>query len=264
MAEPLPTLDAVRAAAPILGLYLERATLIAAYHGPGGTYAVYRPRLPAPGLPPPSPMMCTLRDRPALVQLEDEPAWYDEEDSAAVARALADGVLRAAPGERGNLSVTEDDVERVLAPAAEVLEALETSLARLVRFRELNAPGAIVENEIAMARARWRIVADCDQAAYHAWPAALREVVRELRLTRDPLDAPVLEKLARIVDALTDIAVLRRAEAHPSFVESTRNHAARLWDSVASAPEVADHPWPRSLASVAEELGIVVRRTRPG
>jgi hypothetical protein len=273
MAVKLPTLDAVDDANPTLGLYLEYAAkFIVAYEGPCGIFAVYiRASInELDDLVPPAPYICTMRDVPAMVFMENDGSW-PKDVADAVAHALADGVIGATPDKMGNLVVSDEDADRALEaqqgpPMSELLETLERCLARHVRLRELNAPEHLLVNEELMVRSRWRAVAFRRAAAEHVWPDALQGVVQELGITPEAYseNAKPIDKLRQIVEALKDLHLLRAGDFNPCNAENTLAYAQVLWETVKDTSEAKYYPWPGSVVNLARDLGIVVRVVAPG
>lgn len=271
MAERLDSLEEVRSKNPNLGRFLERVSeFIVAYHGLGGTFAVYMPpRQPALDLLRPSPFICTMLEHAALVQMDEGMSW-DDDTADAVAEALADQVIQAKRLATGNLGVSDEDVDAALEQRSrlyvtETLEKLNGRLSRFARLRELNAPDAILDNEVIGAHVLWRAIVLLPEMTEPVWPDGFEEIARELGLTIEgsAYRAKSSDKLERIVEALEDVARIRKGTFHASYEGTTLVYAKALWKSIANTQEAHVYPWPRHVVDIARDIGIDVRVITP-
>jgi len=103
------SLEDLHTLAPQLATFVTHGgSLVAAYHGTGGVFAVYQPtsaRLDAAAY-----FICTMRQRPTLVEVEGSTvSWHSRELATRAACALAAEQIRATP-RSGLLSITADQL----------------------------------------------------------------------------------------------------------------------------------------------------------
>lgn len=108
------TLQDLRVVSSPLARFIEDG-YIAGFDGSGGAFAVYNPRTTDLLGGPPPIYVCTMRERPTLVELEDASAnWMDRKLAIAVARALAGGIIQVQTS-GVILVVSETAADRALA-----------------------------------------------------------------------------------------------------------------------------------------------------
>ena len=109
------SLEELHTISPQLASFVQLGgSLVAAYDGAGGVFAVYQPTSGRSVIDVAPPyFICTMRQRPTLVEVEGStPNWHSRDFATRVACALASEAIRATPN-TGMLAVSEDDADTV-------------------------------------------------------------------------------------------------------------------------------------------------------